>query len=101
MSKTGFRYADSKEGAPIPKEAPSGIVDDSSYKTKGTESVPVVDDNAPVEDPIDPKTADSDEQLEKDDMEAIDKANIVKGTTKRKMPKGMYTEPGGEEEFND
>jgi hypothetical protein len=63
MSKTGFRYADSKEGAPIPKEAPSGIVDDSSYKTKGTESVPVVDDNAPVEDPIDPKTADSDEQL--------------------------------------
>jgi hypothetical protein len=41
------------------------------------------------------------QKTEKDDMEAIDKANIVKGTTKRKMPKGMYTEPGGEEEFND
>ncbi|KAK3986469.1 hypothetical protein QBC44DRAFT_248111, partial [Cladorrhinum sp. PSN332] len=94
MSKTGFRYKDDKEGASLPKEAPTGIVDDSSYKTKGNESVPVVGDNARVEDPIDSKTADSDRQLEKDDKEAIDPKNIIEGTTHRKMPKGMYVEPG-------
>lgn len=65
MSKTGHRYTDDKEGANLPNEAPTGIVDDASYKTKGNESVPVVDDNAPVEDPINARTADSDKQLGK------------------------------------
>ncbi|KAK4460503.1 hypothetical protein QBC42DRAFT_298560 [Cladorrhinum samala] len=96
MSKTGHRYTDDKEGASLPNEAPTGLVDDASYKTKGNESIPVVDDKAPVEDPINARTADSDKQLEKDDREAIDPDNIIKGTTHRKMPKGMYAEPPDE-----
>lgn len=44
-------------------EAPSGQVNDPSYKTKGTEAVPVIDDNAPVEDGLLPEEADSDRQL--------------------------------------
>jgi hypothetical protein len=54
---------DTKEGANLPREAPPGQVNDPSYKTRGTESVPVVDDDAPVEDPMKMGQADSDQQL--------------------------------------
>lgn len=63
MSKVAHAYADDKPGADLPKEAPDGQVNDPSYKTKSTEAVPVIDDDAPVEDPVRPEEADSDKQL--------------------------------------
>jgi hypothetical protein len=65
MSKVAHAYTDDKEGAVLPREAPDGQVNDSSYMTKKNEPIPVQDDSAPVEDPIRPEKADSDEQLGK------------------------------------
>ena len=68
MSKVAHAYTDDKPGADLPREAPTGQINDPSYKTKGkagTESVPVIDDDAPVEDPMRPGEADSDKQLGK------------------------------------
>jgi hypothetical protein len=48
-----------KAGAP--QDQPP-IVDDS-YATENNESVPVLKDDAPIEDPIDETTADTDAQL--------------------------------------
>jgi hypothetical protein len=50
-----------------PEEVPTGEVTDNSYATGNTkgEPIPVTSDNATVEDPIDDKTADTDEQLGK------------------------------------
>ncbi len=63
MSKVAHAYADDKAGADLPKGAPEGQVDDSSYKTGRNEAIPVVGDNERVEDPIRPGAADSDKQL--------------------------------------
>jgi hypothetical protein len=62
MSKAAPYQVD-EAGADLPRECPPGQVSDPSYKTRGTESVPVVDDEAPVDDPIKPGQADSDQQL--------------------------------------
>jgi len=59
--------------------------------------IPVQNDNASVEDPIDRSTADSDEQLERDENDAIDESNIVEGRTRGAKPSGGYREPGDEE----
>jgi len=64
MSKTAHPYADDKPGAELPEDAPTGQVNDPSYKTSGNVTVPVVDDDAPVEEPVDGLgNADSDKQL--------------------------------------
>ncbi|KAK3947389.1 hypothetical protein QBC32DRAFT_89334 [Pseudoneurospora amorphoporcata] len=98
MSKVAHAYADDKPGADLPNEAPEGQVNDPSYKTKGTEAVPVIDDDAPVEDPIRPGEADSDRQLAKDEAEAIDTSNIIDEKTRHATkPKGTYREPSDEE----
>ncbi|KAJ9629067.1 uncharacterized protein PV06_02216 [Exophiala oligosperma] len=82
--------ADSIEGA-------SGAdTTQNDYKSRtGQSHIPVQNDEAPVEDPIDPNNADSDEQLARDDTDAIDQGNIVdertRGATKN------YREPGDEE----
>jgi len=54
--------ADSKyEGGDVSAGTVAG---DNEYVSRtGQSEIPVQKDNAPVEDPIDPKTADSDEQL--------------------------------------
>lgn len=45
-------------------EAPSSDVKDDSYVSRtGQNQIPVQSDNKPVEDPINPATADSDETL--------------------------------------
>jgi hypothetical protein len=62
-SKAAPYQQDLNEGADLPRVAPPGQVSDPSYKTRGTESVPVVDDDAPVEDPMKTRQADSDRQL--------------------------------------
>lgn len=63
MSKVAHAYSDDKPGAELPKGAPEGQVNDPSYKTGRNEAVPVIDDDAPVEDPMRPGAADSDKQL--------------------------------------
>lgn len=63
MSKVAHAYSDDKPGADLPKGAPEGQVNDPSYKTDKNEAVPVIDDDAPVEDPVRPGAADSDKQL--------------------------------------
>lgn len=45
-------------------EAPTGDVQDNDYVSRtGQSHIPVTKDSAPVEDPIDPNTADTDAQL--------------------------------------
>ena len=45
-------------------EVPTGEVVDNDYKSRtGQSEIPVQSDEAPVEDPINPDTADSDQQL--------------------------------------
>jgi hypothetical protein len=64
MTEAAPYQSDEKLGADLPREAPPGQVNDPSYKTSdGTEAVPVVDDDAPVEDPMKPGQADTDKQL--------------------------------------
>jgi hypothetical protein len=62
-SKAAPYQQDTKEGADLPRKTPPGQVSDASYKTCGTEPVPVVDDDAPVEDAMKLGQADSDRQL--------------------------------------
>ncbi|PQE32219.1 histone chaperone CHZ domain-containing protein [Rutstroemia sp. NJR-2017a WRK4] len=60
--------------------------------------VPVQRDGAPVEDPIDPATANSDAQLQRDEKDAIDKSNIIEEKTRgNTKPAGTYQAPGDEE----
>jgi len=72
--------------------------DDSYVSRTGQSEIPVQKDGAAVEDPIDPRTADSDQMLERDDKEAIDTDNIIDGgRTRGAKPVGTYREPGDEE----
>lgn len=107
---------------------PAGDAKDNSYVSRtGQNQIPVQKDEAPVADPIDAATADTDEQLGQfylplpsvlhlspifpwryltdsptlsahDDTEAINPDNIVDGgRTRGAKPSGAYTEPGDEE----
>ncbi|KAI3319675.1 hypothetical protein HD806DRAFT_539020 [Xylariaceae sp. AK1471] len=81
-------------------EAPSGDVADDSYVSRSgskNEEVPVLSDKDRIDDPIDEAQADSDEQLVRDDNEAIDKSNIVDGRTRGAKPRSGYREPGEED----
>ncbi|KAL1636543.1 hypothetical protein SLS56_001128 [Neofusicoccum ribis] len=85
------------------QDIPSGNAGDNDYVSRsGQYQVPVQKDEAPVDDPIDGATADSDEQLGKqiarDEKEAIDEDNIVSSRTRGAAKKaGTYAEPGDEE----
>ncbi|PTB40439.1 hypothetical protein M441DRAFT_170637 [Trichoderma asperellum CBS 433.97] len=82
----------------IPDSDIEGKLQDDSYVTsQKNESVPVQGDNERVEDPVKTSSADSDEQLEQDDREAIEKANIIDERTRGSKPRGSYQEPGDEE----
>lgn len=82
-------------------EGPKGDVADDSYVSRPghkDEPVGVVSDQERIEDPIDADKADSDEQLARDDADAIDKSNIIEERTRgAAQPKGTYAEPGDEE----
>jgi len=81
-------------------DVPAGDAQDNDYVSRTGQKqgpIPVQSDGASVEDPIDPATADSDEQLARDDNEAIDRSNIVDGRTRSAKPSGGYREPGDEE----
>ena len=101
-------------------DVPAGDSMDNDYKSRtGQSHIPVQSDDAPVPDPIDPATADSDETLgtlfclraclgftiqenpanvvaARDDSDAIDKSNIIDGRTRGAKPSGGYTEPSDE-----
>ncbi|KAL2433553.1 hypothetical protein ABEF95_005705 [Exophiala dermatitidis] len=73
---------------------------DNDYKSRTGQKgqIPVQSDDAPVEDPMDANVADSDEQLVRDDNEAIDESNIIDDRTRGATKKaGTYREPGDEE----
>ncbi|KAI4109445.1 MAG: hypothetical protein L6R37_000602 [Teloschistes peruensis] len=79
-------------------DVPSGSKIDNDYASRtGQYQIPVQKDEAPVADPINPDTADSDQTLAQDDKEAIDQSNIIGGRTRGAKPSGGYTEPGDEE----
>ncbi|KAL7939319.1 hypothetical protein V8C35DRAFT_326414 [Trichoderma chlorosporum] len=97
MSQYAFQQIDDKGiNDTLGADVPEGQVQDDSYVTGGKESIPVQRDNAPVEDPIEASVADTDQQLDQDDKEAIDKANVIDERTRGSKPRGTYKEPGDE-----
>ncbi|KAI1397220.1 hypothetical protein F4819DRAFT_472744 [Hypoxylon fuscum] len=86
-------------------EAPSADVADDSYVSRAghkNEEVPVQADGDLVEDPIDETKADTDEQLSRDDKEAIDSSNIIDEPLRHAKPAtGTYREPGDDEGLPD
>ncbi|RYO95420.1 hypothetical protein DL764_007695 [Monosporascus ibericus] len=103
MSKVAYHQSDDRERTTTGvrgDEVPEGQVQDESFvlgADKKGEPVPVVGDNAKVEDPIDTKQADSDRQLERDEKEAINPSNIVKGGSRNKPAPGSLREPSDED----
>ncbi|KAL6876956.1 hypothetical protein J3F83DRAFT_727640 [Trichoderma novae-zelandiae] len=95
MSKYASQQIDDKDtNDTLGADVPEGQVQDDSYVTGSqNESVPVQRDNAPVEDPIQASSADSDRQLDQDENEAIDKSNIIGERTRGSRPVGSYQEP--------
>jgi hypothetical protein len=65
MSKNSWPQSDETESLKPSNDAPEGQVTDNSYATEKVEkdTIPVLKDDEPVEDPIDSKTADSDKAL--------------------------------------
>ncbi|KAJ6023490.1 hypothetical protein N7499_008886 [Penicillium canescens] len=60
----------------------TGTFTDNSYKENRSNlkgQVPVQGDNERYEDPIQPPYSNTDQQLEEDENEAIDKSNILRG----------------------
>ncbi|KAI9831546.1 MAG: hypothetical protein M1819_004776 [Sarea resinae] len=80
-------------------DVPSGSVQDDSYASRtGQSHIPVQKDDAPLDDPYQPKFSNSDEQLQADDADAIDSSNIIGSKTRGAKPRtGGYGEPGDEE----
>ncbi|KZM21987.1 uncharacterized protein EKO05_0005067 [Ascochyta rabiei] len=78
-----------------------GSEQEKGYESRtGQSEIPVLKDDAPVETTEfnDREAADSDQQLERDEKDAIDQDNILdertRGATKKS---GTYTEPGDDE----
>ncbi|RYP07090.1 hypothetical protein DL764_002722 [Monosporascus ibericus] len=97
MSKVAYHQSDDKSSSTSVREGevPEGQVQDDSYvmgTDKKGESVPVMGDDAEVEDPVDTKGTDSNRQLERDEKEAIDESNIMEGG-REKPSSGSLKEP--------
>ncbi|KAK0755595.1 hypothetical protein N5P37_011837 [Trichoderma harzianum] len=73
------------------------LQDDSYVTSQKNEPFPVQGDNERVEDPVKALSADSDQQLEQDEREAIEKSNIIDERTRGSKPTGTYQEPGDKE----
>ncbi|KAL8891220.1 MAG: hypothetical protein Q9205_000790 [Flavoplaca limonia] len=120
MSSADDQYE--QQNDPTSGDVPSGVKGDNDYTSRtGQYQIPVQKDEAPVNDPINPDTADSDATLgesellpfpscgyifiedvltfgaAQDDKDAIDQSNIVGGRTRGAGPSGGYAEPGDEE----
>ncbi|KAJ5905496.1 uncharacterized protein N7473_002412 [Penicillium subrubescens] len=61
----------------------TGTVTDNDYVGETNpdykDTVPVQEDEQPVEDPVQPPYSNSNEQLEQDEKEAIDQSNVLRG----------------------
>ncbi|KAF3389434.1 hypothetical protein F1880_004142 [Penicillium rolfsii] len=61
----------------------TGTVTDNDYAREPNpdyqDTVPVQEDEQPVEDPVQPPYSNSNEQLEQDEREAIDQSNVLRG----------------------
>jgi hypothetical protein len=118
MSSADDQYE--QQNDQVTGDAPSGNAVDNDYVSRPGQKqapIPVQSDETPVNDPIDPATADSDEQLgknipprmmesiadiiyattERDESEAIDQSNVIDSRTRGAKPSGSYEEPGDEE----
>ena len=61
---SNYRAADDKyEAQNDYKVAPTGDLNDDSYVRPGEKTIPVQKDSAPIDDPIQPPTSNSDAQL--------------------------------------
>merc|ERR1711900_123115 len=77
-------------------DIPQGDAQDNDYVSRTGQKeapIPVQSDNDVVESGVDAETADSDEQLARDDNES----NIIDEKTRHAKPTGSYREPGDEE----
>ncbi|KAJ5909846.1 hypothetical protein N7504_004489 [Penicillium tannophilum] len=76
------QYEENNDSSPV-----TGDFTDNSYANETNPSlrdqVPVQGDNAQIEDPMQPPYSNSDQQLEEDENEAIDKSNIMRGSRLR------------------
>ncbi|KAL1591898.1 hypothetical protein SLS60_011490 [Paraconiothyrium brasiliense] len=81
------------------EQIPAGDARDNDYASRtGQSHIPVQRDEAAVEDPYNSPDADSDQQLERDEQDAIDSSNIVDSRTRGAAKQaGTYTEPGDDE----
>lgn len=114
MSSADDQYEQQNDG--VTGDVPAGDSKDNDYASRsGQYQIPVQKDDLPVEDPINPATADSDETLgmlherilgseiltdrllAKDDADAIDEKNIIGDRTRGAKPAGGYKEPGDDE----
>ncbi|KAL2760566.1 hypothetical protein ACRALDRAFT_2039182 [Sodiomyces alcalophilus JCM 7366] len=93
MSQSAWKQTDEDPGSPLPPGAPEGQVKDDSFATGKDEPIPVQSDDAKVEEPIKTELADTDQQLEQDEREAIDKSNIMQEGLRHAKPRGTYKEP--------
>jgi len=75
---------------------PKPVLTYSTYRTSTTNNsgaVPVVGDSANIDSGIGSRAQqDSDEQLVKDDRDAIDESNIMDSRTRGAQPTGSYSE---------
>ncbi|KGQ04877.1 hypothetical protein BBAD15_g9891 [Beauveria bassiana D1-5] len=94
MAKNSFAQIDLKLTDEPETYVPDGQVqDNSSYVTRAKEPVNVQGDDAAVEDTVSESKANSRAQLERDENEAIDESNMVKGRTRGAKPRtGSYKE---------
>ncbi|KAF2133406.1 hypothetical protein P153DRAFT_413080 [Dothidotthia symphoricarpi CBS 119687] len=80
---------------------PAGDPVDNDYQSRtGQNEIPVQRDEAPIESSEydNAEVANSDEQLVRDDKDAIDENNIIEERTRGATKKaGSYAEPGDEE----
>ncbi|RYC56890.1 hypothetical protein CHU98_g9331, partial [Xylaria longipes] len=76
----------------------SAFNNNSYVKQRGDDGpIDVVRDEANIEDPVSSRDADSDQQLAKDEKEAIDQSNVIKSRLRGNEPRrGAMAEPSDE-----
>ncbi|KAJ5659507.1 hypothetical protein N7507_005958 [Penicillium longicatenatum] len=94
-------YEENNDSSPV-----TGAFTDSSYAKETNPSlkgqVPVQGDNEQIEDPMQPPYSNSDQQLQEDENDALDKSNILRGDRLRHakpQTSNKYNEGPGEDDL--
>ncbi|KAJ5253234.1 hypothetical protein N7489_003644 [Penicillium chrysogenum] len=99
MSNRAERIAEDDQERKNDSSPVTGNFTDTSYakETKSSlrDQIPVQRDSQRLEDPMQPPYSNSDQQLEEDENEAIDKSNILKGDRLRDA------KPGTSDKYNE